>query len=442
MAQIYDERLGRPGGRRRRRTRRSSSSIPASERALKALDDLFTRQKMWSELAENLESQLALAATDEAQLALMLRLAALRETEMGLVDVGHRGLPPGPRARHRRRQQALARARAARAGAGARARRSPTCSSRSTATSATGRSSSGCTRCRSAAARTSTRRVELLHQIAQLYEDAAGDLELRVRHARARPQGGPGATRRRSSSSIASPARPGASRISRSVFAAARRRRSERPDARERALHDERARPGERPRQPRHRDRPLPQGPRDRPAQPRGRGVARAPVPRDGALPGAVASSCSASRRSSRSRTTRRTRSSRPRRSRRTSSTSPRRRSPSTSKVLEIDSDDVRAHRRAHPPLPRPVALAGPARGLREEGGSRRRRRREEGHLLPGRRGLRARARRRAARDRHVHEDPRARSRRPPGALAPRRPLRAGAELDGAPLACSRARAR
>ena len=67
--------------------------------------------------------------------------------------------------------------------------------------------------------------------------------------------------------------------------------------------------------------------------------------------------------------------------------------------------------RRAHQALPRPLALAGPARGLREEGRSRRRRRREEAHLLPGRRGLRARARRRAARDRHVHEDPRARSR-------------------------------
>ena len=38
----------------------------ASHVALAALDALFTRQRMWSELAENLEAQLALAADDEA----------------------------------------------------------------------------------------------------------------------------------------------------------------------------------------------------------------------------------------------------------------------------------------------------------------------------------------------------------------------------------------
>ena len=53
---------------------------PTSHVALAALDALFTRQKMWGDLAENLEAQLALATDDEAQIALMLRLAALRET--------------------------------------------------------------------------------------------------------------------------------------------------------------------------------------------------------------------------------------------------------------------------------------------------------------------------------------------------------------------------
>ena len=54
-------------------------------------------------------------------------------------------------------------------------------------------------------------------------------------------------------------------------------------------------------------------------------------------------SSSSARRRSSTSRPTRRTRSSRPPRSRRTSSSCPRRPSPSTSKVLALDEDDLRA---------------------------------------------------------------------------------------------------
>ena len=90
MAEIYDQRLGRPVD--------AVSSYkkvleldPASARALGALDALFTRQKMWNELADNLEAQLALASTDEAQLTLMLRLAALRETEMGQVDVAIEG---------------------------------------------------------------------------------------------------------------------------------------------------------------------------------------------------------------------------------------------------------------------------------------------------------------------------------------------------------------
>ncbi len=46
---------------------------PGSDRALRALDDLFARQGMWVELADNLETQLSLAVTDESRLALMLR---------------------------------------------------------------------------------------------------------------------------------------------------------------------------------------------------------------------------------------------------------------------------------------------------------------------------------------------------------------------------------
>ncbi len=55
---------------------------PASGVALGALDALYTGQERWSDLAENLTSRLALEETEHAQLELMLRLAALREQKM------------------------------------------------------------------------------------------------------------------------------------------------------------------------------------------------------------------------------------------------------------------------------------------------------------------------------------------------------------------------
>ena len=85
MARIYDVELGRPEDAVSA-YKRVLESDPASLTALAALDALFTRQKLWSDLAENLESQLALASEDEAQIALMLRLAALRETEMQQIE--------------------------------------------------------------------------------------------------------------------------------------------------------------------------------------------------------------------------------------------------------------------------------------------------------------------------------------------------------------------
>src|SRR5262249_46597167 len=90
--------------------------------------------------------------------------------------------------------------------------------------------------------------------------------------------------------------------------------------------------------------------------------------------------------------------------------------------------------RRADPALFGPFALGRPARRLYEEGRPRRRYRRKEEYLLPSRRGVRARARERRERDRHVQQDPRARSGRLAGALALGRALRARAELAGAAL--------
>ena len=85
MARIYDEQLGRPEDAVAS-YKRVLELDPASHTALSALDALFTRQRMWSDLAENLEAQLALAVEDEQQIALMLRLAALRETQMNQLE--------------------------------------------------------------------------------------------------------------------------------------------------------------------------------------------------------------------------------------------------------------------------------------------------------------------------------------------------------------------
>ena len=172
-AQIYDERLGRPDDAVAA-YKKVLELEPGSDRALRALDDLFTRQKMWAELAENLEAQLALAAEDEAQLALMLRLSALREREMGLVDVAIEGY-----------RQVLERA--------------PTNPQALAALERLGQDEKyeltiadlleplyrhggdwqkliGTHEVQVRRSEDVTRRVELLHQIAQLYEDAAGEL--------------------------------------------------------------------------------------------------------------------------------------------------------------------------------------------------------------------------------------------------------------------------
>ncbi len=173
MAQIYDERLRRPEDAVAA-YQKVLELDPGSERALRALDDLFTRQRMWPELAENLESQYALAAEDEAQLALMLRLSALREREMGLVDVAIEGY-----------RQVLERA--------------PTNTQALAALERLGGDAQyeltiadlleplyrhvgdwqkliGTHEVQVRRSDDVTRRVELLHQIAQLYEDSAGEL--------------------------------------------------------------------------------------------------------------------------------------------------------------------------------------------------------------------------------------------------------------------------
>jgi tetratricopeptide (TPR) repeat protein len=90
MAQVYEEKLGKPDDAIQA-YREVLALDPTSRVALDALDGLFTRRASWAELAENLETQLGLADTDEAQLGLMLRLAALRERQMGEVETAVEG---------------------------------------------------------------------------------------------------------------------------------------------------------------------------------------------------------------------------------------------------------------------------------------------------------------------------------------------------------------
>ncbi len=173
MAQVQDEKLGRPEDAVAS-YRKVLELDPANPRALAALDALFVRQKMWPELAENLEAQLALAQDDASQISLMLRLAQIRESEMSQVDVAIEGY-----------RSVL--------------EREPTNAEALAALERLGQNPEhelaiadlleplyrhlgdyqkliGVHEVQVRRSDDVTRRVELLHQIAQLHEDAAGDL--------------------------------------------------------------------------------------------------------------------------------------------------------------------------------------------------------------------------------------------------------------------------
>ncbi len=85
MAAVLEEKLNRPG-EAISAYREVLSIDPGNPNALLALDGLFTRQELWEDLAENLELQMNLADSDESQIQMMLRLAGLREQKMDQVD--------------------------------------------------------------------------------------------------------------------------------------------------------------------------------------------------------------------------------------------------------------------------------------------------------------------------------------------------------------------
>jgi len=62
------------------------TQLPTSAVALGALEQLFTTLQRWEDLAANLESQLALAESDDDSVQLTLRLASLRELKMEQVE--------------------------------------------------------------------------------------------------------------------------------------------------------------------------------------------------------------------------------------------------------------------------------------------------------------------------------------------------------------------
>lgn len=84
MAEIHDQLLEEPE-EAIGLYREILSIDEASPVALKALDELYERLERHTELADNVERQLSLASDPDEQTALMIRLAELRETKMGEV---------------------------------------------------------------------------------------------------------------------------------------------------------------------------------------------------------------------------------------------------------------------------------------------------------------------------------------------------------------------
>ncbi len=85
IAAIYEEQLEQPD-KAIAAFAEALESDPTSRMVLGALEGLFERGGKWDELAENLRTQLGIAEHDAEQTALMLRLAGLQEREMGATE--------------------------------------------------------------------------------------------------------------------------------------------------------------------------------------------------------------------------------------------------------------------------------------------------------------------------------------------------------------------
>ncbi len=172
MAEVYEQKLGQVDDAIAA-YREILTIDPTSRLALGALDGLLSRQGKWDELAENLETQLGLADTEEAQGELMLRLAGLREREMGQVEEAIEGY-----------RQVLERDPSSAAALSALERLGQTPAHELLIAEileplygSTGEYAKliGVHEVQMRRADDASRKVELLHQIAELYEDAASD---------------------------------------------------------------------------------------------------------------------------------------------------------------------------------------------------------------------------------------------------------------------------
>ena len=159
----------------------------ANVKALKALDRLYLGQKQWRALADNLTRQLQLTDDKPETIGLLVRLAALRERELGevaaAVDTYRQVLDLD-----RDNDEALRGARAAGVRCPITSCRSRPSSSRSTRRATSGRSWSATYEILVRHSMDPARKIELLHQIGDLYEmaseDARGVPHLRPRAAR------------------------------------------------------------------------------------------------------------------------------------------------------------------------------------------------------------------------------------------------------------------
>ncbi len=172
MAEVYEEKLEQPA-EAVAAYREILAIDPTSQLALAALDGLLSRQANWDELAENLETQLGLAETEEQQIDLMLRLAELREQQMGQVEEAIEGY-----------RQVLERDPANASALGALERLGEQDAHELLIaeileplyrSSGDYRKLIGVHEVQVRRADDPSRKVELLHQISELYEDAAGD---------------------------------------------------------------------------------------------------------------------------------------------------------------------------------------------------------------------------------------------------------------------------
>ncbi len=85
LASVYEEKLGRPEDAIQA-YREVLTIDPTSDAALIALDGLYARGELWRELADNVETRLKLADTEEKQRHLMLRLAELFEKRLDQIE--------------------------------------------------------------------------------------------------------------------------------------------------------------------------------------------------------------------------------------------------------------------------------------------------------------------------------------------------------------------